>query len=96
VIPLHGSFAEELGSAYVQYSFRSQLVFLCGVRPAVNEIRQTDFLFLETRCGLGGCTFPRGRNRFRLCVNCASELALHSLTERARSPFHGEPTQFIT
>ena len=57
---------EEFGSAYVQYSFRSQLVFRCGARPAVNEIRQTDFLFLETSCGFGGCPLPPGRNRFRL------------------------------
>jgi hypothetical protein len=49
------------------YSFRSQLVFRCDARPAVNEIRQTDFLFLETRCGLGGCPLPPGRNRLRLC-----------------------------
>ena len=38
---------EEFGSAYVQYSFRSQLVFRCGARPTVNEIRQTDFFFLK-------------------------------------------------
>ena len=36
---------EELGSEYVQYSFSSKLVFRCGARAAVNEIRQTDFFF---------------------------------------------------
>jgi hypothetical protein len=55
----------------------------------------TDFLFLETRYVLGGCPLPPGRNRFRLRVNCASELALYSLTEGARSPFHAEPTHCL-
>lgn len=57
---------EELGSAYVQYSFVASWVFRCGARPAVNEIRQIDFLFLESSCGFGNC-LPAGRNRFRLC-----------------------------
>lgn len=68
------------GSACVQYSFRSQLVFRCGARPAVNETHQTDFLFLETSCGLGRCLVPPCRNRFR-----RYELP-HG------SPFHPEPT----
>jgi len=59
--------------------------FRCDARPAVNKIRQADFLFLETSCGFGGCPLPPGRNRLRLCVNCPSELAIYSLTERARS-----------
>jgi len=66
VMPLARLLIEELGSTYVQYSFRSQLVFSCGARPAVNASRQTDFLFLETNCGFGGCPFRLGRNRFRL------------------------------
>jgi hypothetical protein len=54
---------EELGSAHVQYSFRGLLVFRCGARLAVNEIRQTDFFFLETSCVFGGCGC-----RFRLAA----------------------------
>src|SRR5947207_15641757 len=52
---------EELRSAYSHSSFRSQLVLRCGVRPAVNETRQTDFLFLETSCGFGRCPLPPAR-----------------------------------
>ena len=48
------------------------ILFVAGwcfaaARPAVTENRQTDFHFLETSCGFGGCRLPPGHNRFRLC-----------------------------
>ncbi|MBV8708428.1 MAG: hypothetical protein JO028_14660 [Acidobacteriaceae bacterium] len=62
----------------------------------MNEIRQTDFLFLETSCGFSvpaPCSLPATASGW---ANCPSELALYSLTESARSPFHAEPTQLTT
>jgi len=53
----------------------------------VNKIRLTDFLFSETSCGFGGCPFCLAAT-----ASGESELALYSLTERARYPFHAEPT----
>ena len=44
----------------------------CGARPAVNEIRQTDFLFLKPVAVWAAARPPR-RNRCRLCVNCTSK-----------------------
>src|SRR6516165_9581885 len=78
VMPPARQLVEELGSAYVQYSFRSQLVFSAAHALAVNEIRQTDFLSVETSCGFAG-------GPFRLAAtasggaNCPSELSVYSL-----------------
>jgi hypothetical protein len=49
--------------------------------------------FLKPVALSAAAPFRLAGNRFRLCVNCPSELALYSLMERARSPFHAEPTQ---
>jgi hypothetical protein len=48
----------ELGSACVQYSFRSQLSS-CEARPTVNKTRQPDFLSFETSCSFNGCLLRR-------------------------------------
>ena len=63
---------EELGSAYVQYSFRSQLVFRCGARPAMKETRQPGFFF-EASCGFASLLPSAGpapllRVRKRTCT----------------------------
>jgi hypothetical protein len=59
----------------------------------MNETRQPDFLFYETSCSFGPLAPFRQAATLPAVRTARSELALYSLTERARSPFHAEPTQ---
>jgi len=59
------------------FNIRSQLVFHRGGAPAVNKIRPTDFLFLETNRGFGPLPLLPAAT-----ASGESELSLYSLTEQ--------------
>src|SRR5437762_2782530 len=81
---------DALGVPYIQYSFRSQLVFRCRAHAVVNGPANLISLLKPVAVSVAAPSAGRHRSASQICP---AELALYSLTGRANSPFHAEPVQ---